>query len=202
MNLWITKKVAAFLICILWINIGICQETDDEETCYALVILKKFTDYEKLSPNYHREGFYLLENGTYDFIINRKKYSFSKIIGISKNSFQLESSSYENGQLSYDTATINLDVDIITIRPSSLHNGVYGLGMTMKPNKYTLKIVKQSKYCRIPDVKVCDDKDCNQFTLGHRYFTQFGWKPIYEEDGKLFLLDMNRKLQIVSNMLK
>ena len=141
-------------------------------------------------------------NGVYDFVINKKLYYFSRIIKVSENDFQIEKIHSINNQLIYDTLLVRLNVDKISIRPSSLHNGIVGMNKFMKSNKYNFRIVKQSKYCKIPDTKICDDKKCIKFKIGHQYLTQFGWKPIYVENGKLFLLDNNRNRQVINNTLK
>jgi len=202
MNINLIKGLIIISIFLLSMDTSFAQHDENVDSCYALVIYKKKVNFKDLTPKYHPNGFYLLKNGIYDFMINNKKYYFSRIINIEFDKFQIEKYYTKKDKVRCDTITVQLKVDDIRIRPSSLHNGIAGLSKSMKSNRYHLKIVPKTILCEIPEAKICEDKECLKYTSGYQYFTQIEWKPIYQEKGKQYLIDRSRKHQIVNNVLQ
>ncbi len=138
-----------------------------------------------LSPYFHPNGIYLVENGIYNFKINGKKYHMHRIINVREDSLTIVFGADQEPKFSFPINAIE------KLTFYSLDNGRVGFPHNiLKPNKFKFETVKSENICRVEKAKIYLDRDKKEYIEGYQYMTAgFGWKPVYKENGKTYLLD-------------
>lgn len=139
-------------------------------------------------PTYQEHGFYIIENGVYDFIVNGNKHFQSVVLDINNKGFHIAKDwSFENGiQKTEDPIFVSIESEI-KIRLLSINNGVGGIPTRTKTEDYEVQIIESDKYCRFRDAEFMS-KDGE--SIGHYYFTQYGLKYLKMKNGKPYLCEI------------
>jgi hypothetical protein len=180
------------IFCLMFLSssINLYAQKDLRDTnCYVIKFIgKKYVDSAiQLSPEYHPNGFYLVANGVYDFVIDGKKYYQSILLGVEKDTFHIVKNweSTNNSERILDTLSFSIK-QAVQIRLLSIHNGVGGIPFRTKIEDYLLSIIPTEKYCRMKYVELIG-KD--QTYNGHFYFTSLGLKAIKMVKGKAYFVE-------------
>lgn len=184
-------KQFVFFISLLLSVFSYGQDKNIDSNCYVIQFINKQAEGTsvEIGPEYNPLGFYLLNNGVYDFIIDGKKYFQSLLLKIDKEGFEISrnwESSISDDKI-HDTMRFSINQNI-QIRLVWINNGVGGLPSRTKLTDYKVSIVPTDKYCLLKDVKM---KDKDQEYIGHFYFTAYGLKEIRMVKGKPYLVETN-----------
>ena len=166
------------------------NSTNYVENCYKIqFILKDSIPPDSIIiPVYQEHGFEIIENGVYDFVIDRKKYFQALILDIDSSSFSIsENWSFVNGKkVAPDTVTFTSTQDI-KIRMVTINNGIGGLPFKASSKDYDILFIKDDKYCKMENAIINDGQEFD----GLYYFTGYGWKKIKMIEGKPYLCEPN-----------
>ncbi len=138
-------------------------------------------------PTYQKQGFYVVKNGVYDFVINGKKHFQSVVLNIHENGFFI--SKNWNFEDDFHRVADSIFIDIkasIQIRLVSINNGVGDIPIVTETNDYEIQIIKNDKYCKFIDAKF---SSLDGETIGHYYFTFYGLKNLKMKGGKPYLCE-------------
>ena len=179
------KLYIKFIVIIFMTFLFVGKAYSQGDSCKVIqVIMKSYSDTSALNTFYQKKGIFLVQNGIYDFKIKGKNYFKYRIFDIKGDTISLAWAT-ENTPLKKITVD---EIDKVVF--PSLNNGVTGFpNPTMSRKKYSFKIT-----CRIPYKhtisKLCENDDCSIYKEAYLYMTSgYGWKPIYEIDGKTYMLD-------------
>lgn len=154
--------------------------------CWCIKVKKKnIPDSNSLTPYFHPNGIYLVENGIYNFKINGKEYFMHRINDIKKDSLTIVFGADKEPKFTFSVAKIE------KLTFYSLDNGRVGFPHNhFKPSKFDFETVQTEKICKVEKAKVFIDRDRLEYIEGYQYMTAgYGWKPVYKENGKTHLLD-------------
>nr|WP_294899413.1 hypothetical protein [uncultured Pedobacter sp.] len=176
-------------ILLLLVSTQVKSQNKKDEICYSIQFKNtSFLDSTVIiTPEYNPKGFYLVNNGVYDFVIDGKKYFQSILLKVEKDSFYI-SRNWESGMESEkisDTLKFSISQKI-QIRMLSIKDGVGGLPFRTKIEDYVVSAVPADKYCKLKYVKI-DSK--GSLHLGHFYFTAYGLKEIKIVKGKPYFVE-------------
>ena len=177
-----------FLFCLLISAIPILAQTD--RPCRVIQFLHKdsMSSENKLNAIYHPRGFYLLKNGVYDFIIDRRKYFQSILLEISQDSFSISTrwETKENAEQIYDTLIFSINQNI-QIRMLRFHNGIGNFPIRTRVRDYIVSIKERNReYCELEHHEIIFEG--NRY-LGRYHFTQFGFRRIKMLRGRPYLVE-------------
>ena len=116
--------------------------------CFALRIAKKkyLQDTSLLQPKLQLQGFYILQNGVYYFVVANKTYNYQRVFEIYKDSIYVG--------YAFDTVPtlIFSIIDDFSIRLFTCYDGRCGFPnyITIKRNKYIFEIIEPDNYCLLP----------------------------------------------------
>jgi hypothetical protein len=155
--------------------------------CYKIQFVHKdsvFVD-SLIIPVYQTRGFQIIENGVYDLIIDGDKYFQSLVLSIDSSGFWISKNWDFKGynQVIKDSVFFSTDHEL-EVRIVSIDKGVGGLPFSVGNKKYNIKIIQSKEYCRSKNAFI---KIGKEITLGHYYFTAYGWKIIRMKKGKPYL---------------
>lgn len=183
------KTPSLFLIIFIAFTGFSFSQSDSGYVC--LVYKKDFKELDSLKYYFQPHGLILKQNAIYNFKINGNKYYNYRILNIRKDSISI---AFTTDSISEITFSLN-EIDRLFFE--SRNNNMVGRGHKFKSSKYNFKIVKDVDYL-VPGKKVCENKDCSKWYNAQLYMTAgFGWKPIYYENGKYYLLDNKYITEII-----
>jgi hypothetical protein len=162
-----------------------------EKSCLVIQYISKDADSsalaDKISTNYHPQGFILSENCVYDFIIDDNTYLYSILHKIENDKFSIirDWDCEINSNTKPDTLQFSINQKI-DLRVLIIENGIGGLPKKIKSKKYKTSIIQSQKYCEIENTEVFK-KDITY--KGHFYFTGYGLKKIIIVDGRPYLYE-------------
>jgi hypothetical protein len=164
---------------------------------YALRVTRKksIKDTTLLTPEYHPNGFFVLQNGVYDFRVMGHKYFFYRVLSITPDSINI-CPAFDNSK----RIALNLNRDI-AIRILTLDDGLAGMPILIRKSEYYFDIVSQKQYCQVHESKICVDSSCSRSVSGYQYFTAgYGcWKALYKEGGKTYIIDNPNPFALANN---
>ena len=182
-------KQLLIILCFLFLINSIEGQVgmDLSVNCYKIQFEHKdsvFVD-SMIFPVFQTRGFQIIENGVYDFIIDGNKYFQSLVLSIDSSGFWISKNWDFKGynQIIKDSVFFTIDHEL-KVRLVSIDKGVGGLPFSVGNKKYNIQIIQSKEYCRIKNAFI---KIGNQITLGHYYFTAYGWKIIRMKKGKPYL---------------
>ncbi|OXB04675.1 hypothetical protein [Flavobacterium pectinovorum] len=154
------------------------QNTEFDKRCRIIEFINKdsINSISKLTPLYNKRGFYLLQNGVYDFVIDGKKYFQSLILKIEKDRFFITKNwqSEENNEIISDSIEVLINQEI-QVRMVSIDKGVGNLPTRTNLKKYNVTIIPNENYCSLKNIEIISKE---KTYLGHYYFTERGLKKI------------------------
>ena len=163
--------------------------------CYVIQFLQKNTVVpdSAILPVYQKQGFQIVENGVYDFVIDGKKYFQSLVIKIDNSGFRISQNweFVDINEVVKDTVNFSSSQDI-KIRLVSIDKGRGGLPFSVGGKDYSITFIRSKKYCRVKNAVITTGKEIVQ---GHFYFTDYGWKKIKIVKGKPYLCDESGEFQ-------
>lgn len=182
-------KPLLFFIILLVTSTKVKSQEIKDYTCYSIQFKKKalLDSVVNITPEYNPKGFYLVNNGVYDFVIDGKKYFQSILLKIEKDKFYI-AKDWESGKEEekiIDTLGFSIDQKI-QIRMVSINNGIGGLPFRTKIEDYIVSTVLADQYCKLKHVKI-NSKESTY--LGHFYFTAYGLKEIKMVKGKPYFVE-------------
>lgn len=158
--------------------------------CYALQITNKAKNIDStiLTPFFNKAGLFIIKNGVYNFIINRKKFLNFRVNQITKDSVYISYAFDSTKVIAFSPS------QEIILKFYSLNDGRVGWPHEIISSKiYLFKIVRETKYCSLKSEKICLDSECkNEVISYYQYMTSgYGWKPLYVDNGYGYMLDNN-----------
>lgn len=185
------------LIILLVITVPVFGQTGSSGKVIQFLHKDSIASESKLTPVYHPRGFFLVKNGVYDFVIDRKKHFQSILLDIDPNTFSI-STKWEtktDSEQVFDTLTFSINQDI-QIRKVSIHNRVGGIPTTTKLKDYIVSIKNNDEYGELNYSEIVRG---NTKYLGHYSFTLYGFKSIKMINGKPYLCENKGDLLILEN---
>lgn len=169
------------VISLLFIIQNFKSQTDRSNCFFLRVLNKKYqNDSTRLQPQQYLQGFCVLTNGVYDFVINDKKFLYHKVVKISADTVYACYVFDNKPTLKFTPK------DEIAIYLSQRRDGKIGLSRytKIKQNDYNFKIIPSNNMCFLQTATVCSNKNCDIKYEAYQYLT--AWKdfsPIYQENG-------------------
>jgi hypothetical protein len=178
------KKIALIITCI-FLTLSIFGQNNNS-TCYALRVANKkyLSDTSLLQPKLYLEGFYVLTNGVYDFVINGKLYDHQRVLKITKDSIITTYAFDTIPSLEFTTR------DKICIMLFQCYDGRCGFPNYTKVNdrKYQFEIIQVDTYCSLKAIEICFNSDYDIKYSAYQYLTGTDLLPIYRKDGEDFVI--------------
>ena len=188
-----------FIFMTLVLSISAKGQSASDTTCYVIEFRNKniLDSAIAISPLYQPKGFYLVNNGVYDLIIDGKKYFQSILLKVEKDHFYIAQNweSEREGEQVIDTLKFSIRQKI-QLRLVTINNGVGGLPFRTKMDDYVVSTLPAKEYCKLKHVKM---NTRGNVYLGHFYFTAYGFKEIKMVKGKAFLVEPNGEYIIRRN---
>lgn len=175
------------LIIFLFIILNLSSQTDSSNCFYLRVLNKKYqSDSLLLQPQHYLQGFCVLTNGVYDFVINDKKFLYHRIVKITSDTIYACYVFDTKPTLMFTTK------QDIAIYLSQRRDGKIGISRytKIKQKDYDFKILPSKKTCFIQTAIVCSNKNCDIKYEAYQYLT--AWKdffPIYQENGIDYVIE-------------
>jgi len=181
---------------LLFIFLGIVfsgQIVAQSDECWALMVRKKgVSDTTILTENYNPNGIYLQKDGIYNFKVHGEQFDMYRITEITED--QITIAFTTDRAQTYSFSPKEIDKVVFYARDEG-KIGYPHVNFTSK--KYDFNIIECPAACFVEKARIYETTYSENYIEGYNYMTAgYGWKPVYEKNGKVYLLDLSKVVEI------